>query len=69
MSKCSALVLPNRFEGFWLVLLEAFAMNKPVLVADVKLHDKIVDEGIHGFIFSAHDLVRSSEKNNPAAIR
>jgi glycosyltransferase involved in cell wall biosynthesis len=40
LSKCYALLLPNIFEGFGLVLLEAFAMNKPVLVADVKLYDR-----------------------------
>lgn len=39
LGNCSALVLPSLFEGFGLVLLEAFEMSKPVLVADVKPFD------------------------------
>lgn len=62
LSRCSALLLPSLFEGFGLVLLEAFAMSKPVLVADVKPFDEVVDDGIDGYILSAHDPHEWSEK-------
>jgi glycosyltransferase involved in cell wall biosynthesis len=62
LSECSALVLPSLFEGFGLVLLEAFALCKPVLVADVKPYDEIVDDGEDGFILPAHDSIKWSEK-------
>ena len=62
LSKCSALLFPSSVEGFGLVLLEAFAMSKPVLVADVKPFDEIVDEGIDGFMLPAHNADKWSEK-------
>jgi glycosyltransferase involved in cell wall biosynthesis len=62
LSKCSALVLPSLFEGFGLVLLEAFALSKPVLVADVKPYDEIIDNGIDGFVLPAHSSREWSEK-------
>jgi glycosyltransferase involved in cell wall biosynthesis len=62
LSKCSSLLLPSVFEGFGLVLLEAFAMSKPVLVANMKPFDEIVDEGIDGFILPTHDAHKWSEK-------
>ena len=36
LSKCSALVFPSLVEGFGLVVLEAFAMKKPVLACRCK---------------------------------
>jgi glycosyltransferase involved in cell wall biosynthesis len=62
LSRCSALLVPSPYEGFPMVLLEAFAMNKPVLVADVKPYDEIVNEGIDGFMLPAHDPHRWSER-------
>ncbi len=55
LSKCSSLVLPSFFEGFGLVLLEAFAMRKPVIVSDQRAFYEIIDEGIDGFILPTHD--------------
>lgn len=62
LSKCSALLLPSVYEGFGLVLLEAFAMSKPVLVANVKPYDEIVDEGIDAFMLPAHNPHKWSDK-------
>ena len=50
LKKCLALALPSVFEGFGLVLLEAFAMSKPVLVSKIKPFDEIVDDNLDGFI-------------------
>jgi glycosyltransferase involved in cell wall biosynthesis len=62
LSKCSALALPSLFEGFGLVILEAFAMKKPVLVSDVKPFDEIVDDGVDGFVLSNDNPFLWSEK-------
>jgi glycosyltransferase involved in cell wall biosynthesis len=55
LSKCSALVLPSTFEGFGLVILEAFAMKKPALVSDVEPFDEIVDNGRDGYLIPLKD--------------
>jgi glycosyltransferase involved in cell wall biosynthesis len=62
LKKCSALALPSIFEGFGLVLLEAFAEAKPVLVSNVKPFDEIVDDGIDGFILPKDDPIAWSQK-------
>ena len=62
LSSCSSLLLPSFFEGFGLVLLEAFAMSKPVLVSDQRVFYEIVDEGIDGFILPTHDPHKWAEK-------
>lgn len=50
LRKCSALVFPSLIEGFGLVILEAFAFRKPVIVPDVRPFDEIVSDGIDGFV-------------------
>jgi glycosyltransferase involved in cell wall biosynthesis len=60
LSKCSSLLLPSTFESFGIVLLEAFAMSKPVLVSD-QIYE-IVDDGVDGFILPAHDAHKWAEK-------
>ena len=50
LSKCRALVLPSTFEGFGMVILEAWALRKPVIVADVEPLNKIVTHGIDGYV-------------------
>lgn len=62
LSKCSALLLPSSVEGFGLVILESFAMNKPVLVADARPSNELVDDGVDGFILPLNDPTHWSEK-------
>jgi glycosyltransferase involved in cell wall biosynthesis len=50
LSRVRALVLPSIFEGFGIVVLEAWALKKPVIVADVKPLNEIVEHGKNGFI-------------------
>jgi len=50
LSKCRALALPSTFEGFGIVILEAWALRKPVIVADVEPLNKIVTHGINGYV-------------------
>jgi glycosyltransferase involved in cell wall biosynthesis len=62
LSKCSALVFPSLVEGFGLVLLEAFAMAKPILGTKVKPFDEIVDEGVDGFLLPPDNPITWAEK-------
>jgi glycosyltransferase involved in cell wall biosynthesis len=55
-------VLPSVVEGFALVLLEAFAMSKPVLVSDIKAYNDIVDEGVDGYVLPIRSSYEWSEK-------
>jgi glycosyltransferase involved in cell wall biosynthesis len=50
LSKCRALVLPSIFEGFGMVILEAWALRKPVIVTDVEPLNKIVTHGLDGYV-------------------
>jgi glycosyltransferase involved in cell wall biosynthesis len=59
---CAALVLPSFAEGLALTPLEAFAMKKPVLLADIPSSHEIVDDGVDGFIIGAKDVDKWSEK-------
>jgi glycosyltransferase involved in cell wall biosynthesis len=62
LKSCSALVLPSFVEGFGLVILESFAMKKPVLVANVKPLSEIVSDGIDGFVLPVDDPIEWSKK-------
>ena len=50
LSRCRALVLPSTFEGFGMVILEAWALRKPVIVTDVEPLNKIVTHGLDGYV-------------------
>jgi glycosyltransferase involved in cell wall biosynthesis len=56
LSKCRALVLPSIFEGFGMVILEAWAFKKPVMVTDVEPLNKIVDHGINGLVIDPSNI-------------
>jgi glycosyltransferase involved in cell wall biosynthesis len=62
LSKCSLLLLPSVIEGFGLVLLEAFAMSKPVLVSEQRVFYEVVNDGVDGFILPNHDASKWAEK-------
>jgi glycosyltransferase involved in cell wall biosynthesis len=50
ISASSFLVHPSVVEGFGIVLLEAFACNKPALVSDVKPLTEIIDDEVDGYV-------------------
>ena len=55
ISSSQALVFPSLFEGFGLVILEAFMQKKPVLVSNVRPLSDIVEHEKTGLVIPAHD--------------
>lgn len=45
-----ALVMPSRFEGLPIAMVEAMLCARPVVTTDVAGHREIVEEGVSGFI-------------------
>jgi glycosyltransferase involved in cell wall biosynthesis len=55
LSSSQAMVYPSLIEGFGLVVLEAFALGKPVLVPNVRPLSDIVSDQVTGLVISPHD--------------
>jgi len=55
IASSQALVFPSLFEGFGLVILEAFMQKKPVLVSDVRPMSDIVENKKTGLVISPND--------------
>ena len=55
IASSSALVFPSLYEGFGIVILEAFAQKKPVLVSDVNPLSDIVTHKKTGYVINPHD--------------
>ena len=51
----SAMVFPSLCEGFGIVILEAFAQKKPVLVSKIKPMSDIIAHEKTGFVIDPHD--------------
>jgi glycosyltransferase involved in cell wall biosynthesis len=48
-----ALVMPSRFEGLPLVIVEAMLCGRPVVATDVAGHSEIIEDGVSGFLADA----------------
>ena len=48
-----ALLLPSRYEGLPLALVEAMLCHRMAIVTDVAGHTEVVEDGLHGFVASA----------------
>jgi len=55
IASSQALVFPSLFEGFGLVILEAFMQKKPVLVSDIRPLSDIVEHKKTGLVISPYD--------------
>lgn len=56
-----ALVLPSRYEGLPLVLVEAMLCGRPVIVTDVAGNAELVEDGISGFVAAAPTVQHLAE--------
>ena len=50
IAESSALLFPSTMEGFGLVILEAFAQNKPAIVANIRPMSDIVSHNSTGYV-------------------
>jgi len=50
LQESAFLLLPSRVEGFGIVILEAFARNKPVLVSSIAALREVVLDGVDGYL-------------------
>ena len=56
IEQSSFLVFPSVVEGFGIVILEAFACNKPVLASDVKPLTELIQNGVNGYVVPPFDV-------------
>lgn len=56
LKESNFLVQPSLVEGFGMVILEAFATGRPVLVSRIPALEELVREGVEGFTFSPFDV-------------
>lgn len=57
-----ALIVPSRWEGFGLVVLEAYRNGTPVICSDRGALPELVHEGVTGFVFCIEDIDSSLEQ-------
>jgi len=57
LAQSQALVFPSKFEGFGMVILEAFEYFKPVLVSRVRPQSDIVEDKKTGLVLAPDDEV------------
>lgn len=58
----SVYLMPSRWEGFPMVLTEAFEMGLPVVAYDITAVGPLVEDGIEGFVASSFDTADYAEK-------
>ena len=65
-SRHHALVLPSRFEGMPLVVVEAMLCGRPCIVTDVGGNSELIRDGINGFLAQAATVPLVDEAMNRA---
>jgi glycosyltransferase involved in cell wall biosynthesis len=65
-SRYDALVLPSRYEGLPLAIVEAMLCGRPCIVTDVAGHKELVRDGVNGFLAKAPTVDLLDEAMNRA---
>lgn len=72
LKNADALLVPSRFEGFGLVLLEAMALNIPIVATATLGPSEILDNGKYGLLVdnvdNAFDIIISEILRNPSIL-
>jgi glycosyltransferase involved in cell wall biosynthesis len=55
------LVLPSRYEGLSLAMVEAMMCARPVIATDVGGHSEIIEDGVTGFLAKAPTVASVAE--------
>lgn len=55
-------ILPSRFEGFGLAILEAMAAGVPVIASNIDGPAEIIEDNVNGLLFEKENYVELSEK-------
>ena len=61
-----ALILPSRYEGMPLALVEAMLCGRPAIVTDIAGHSELVRDGVNGFFAKAPTVELLDEAMNRA---
>lgn len=61
MAKCSVFVLPSLYEGMPISVIEAMALEKPVLASNTAGSREIISDGKDGFIFERQNVNQLKE--------
>jgi glycosyltransferase involved in cell wall biosynthesis len=56
IAACDAIALVSHVETFSIAALEAMALGKPVLMSKIGGADEQVDHGVHGLLFTPHNI-------------
>jgi glycosyltransferase involved in cell wall biosynthesis len=56
------LVLPSRYEGLPLTIVEAMLCGRPIVATDVAGHSEVINDGVTGFLAEAA-TVKSLERS------
>lgn len=62
ISQCDLLILPSRWEGLPLNILEAIALGKPVLCSNIPSNIEIIEDGFNGFVFENESVASLIQK-------
>jgi glycosyltransferase involved in cell wall biosynthesis len=65
LSMCDVFVLASRYEGLGIVVLEAMASKKPIIISDFEAGKDMIDSGINGLVVKKEgvdDLTQAMER-------
>src|SRR5712671_811230 len=55
------LIMPSRFEGLPLAIVEAMLCGRPVIATDVAGHSEVIEDGVTGFLADAPTVPSMAE--------